>query len=117
MNEFIVLLMAQQSGGPPPPSCADLAFPFLFFSVILYFFLIRPQQKRDQAHKEMISRLKKGSPVITSGGLIGVIHAVQSEDREFIVEIADKVRVRVAQEDVELYDLASSESSDSKSSK
>ena len=117
MNELIVLFMAQQSGGPPPPSCADLAFPFLFFSVILYFFMIRPQQKREQAHKEMVSRLKKGSLVITSGGLIGFIHAVQSEDREFLVEIADKIRVRVAQEDVELYELPSSNSSESKSSK
>ena len=109
MNEFITLLMAQQSGGtPPPPSCTEMAFPFVMLSVIFYFLMIRPQQKRDQAHRDMISRLKKGSMVITSGGLIGVIHAVQSEEKEFIVEIAEKVRVRVAQEDVELYEVASS---------
>ena len=109
MNEFITLLMAQQSGGTPPaPSCTEMAFPFVMLSVIFYFLMIRPQQKRDQAHREMISRLKKGSMVITSGGLIGVIHAVQSEEKEFIVEIAEKVRVRVAQEDVELYEVASS---------
>ena len=109
MNEFITLLMAQQSGGTNPnPSCTEMAFPFLLLSVVFYFLLIRPQQKRDQAHREMMSRLKKGNTVITSGGLIGVIHLVKSEEREFIVEIADKVRVRVAQEDVELYEIASS---------
>ena len=117
MNEFLTLLMAQQSGGtPPPPSCTEMAFPFILLSVIFYFLLIRPQQKRDQAHREMVSRLKKGSTVITSGGLIGVIHLVKSEEREFIVEITDKVRVRVAQEDVELYESSSS-ATDAKESK
>jgi preprotein translocase subunit YajC len=117
VNEFITLLMAQQSGGAtPPPSCTEMALPFVLLSVIFYFLLIRPQQKRDQAHRDMVSRLKKGSTVITSGGLIGLIHTVKSEEREFIVELTDKVRVRVAQEDVELYEVASPKA-DSKESK
>ena len=49
----------------------------------------------------MLSRLKKGDQVITSGGLIGTISSVQ--DKEILIEIADKVKVRVAREDVELY--------------
>ena len=49
----------------------------------------------------MLNRLKKGDTVITSGGLIGTINAV--DDKEVQVEIADKVKVRVAREDVDLY--------------
>ena len=69
--------------------------------LIFYFLLIRPQQKQEKERQEMLSRLKKGDTVITSGGLIGTIVSVQ--DSEVQVEVADKVKVRVAREDVDLY--------------
>ena len=71
---------------------------------------IRPHdetQKQERERKDMLSRLKRGDTVITSGGLIGKIDAVNPS--EIKVEIADKVRVRVAREDVDLYMTSESE--------
>ncbi len=69
----------------------------LFF--ILYFALIRPQQKRLRQHQEMMKSLKKGTKVITSGGIIGMIIKFEGEDIA-VVEIAQGVRVRVAKSSI-----------------
>ena len=50
--------------------------PFLLIFLIIYFLILRPQQKRVKAHKEMIDSLKKGDTVITQGGLIGKISKI-----------------------------------------
>lgn len=72
--------------------------PIILMFVIFYFLLIRPQQKKSKEHREMINRLKKGDRVITSGGLHGRITAVN--DTTMTVEIADKVRVKIARGNV-----------------
>ena len=95
LTNFITLQGAQQ------PSCAQQLFPFAIMIFIFYFIVIRPQQNQEKARQEMLSRLKRGDTVITSGGLIGKIDAVSQS--EIKLELADKVRVRVAREDVELY--------------
>jgi len=51
--------------------------PFVFLIAIMYFVIIRPQQKEAKARKEMIEALKKGDKVITNGGFIVVIHKVE----------------------------------------
>jgi len=63
----------------------------MFF--ILYFFMIRPQQKKAKTHQEMLSALKKGDRVITNGGLIGRVHSLT--DKVANVEIANGVKVEV----------------------
>ena len=50
--------------------------PLILIFVIFYFFLIRPQQKRVKDHKAMVSSLKRGDEIITSGGIIGTIEKV-----------------------------------------
>jgi preprotein translocase subunit YajC len=72
--------------------------PIVLMFVIFYFLLIRPQQKKAKDHREMISHLKKGDRIITSGGLHGRITAVS--DTTMTVEIADKVRVKIARGNV-----------------
>ncbi len=68
--------------------------PLILMFVIFYFLLIRPQQKKTKAHREMINNLKKGDRVITGGGIHGRITGLS--DTTLTVEIADKVRVKVA---------------------
>lgn len=68
--------------------------PLIFIFVVFYFLLIRPQQKRAKLHREMLSALKRGDRVITSGGIIGVVTKVV-DDKEVVVEIADNVKVQV----------------------
>jgi preprotein translocase subunit YajC len=53
--------------------------PFIFLIAIMYFVIIRPQQKEAQAKKEMLEALKKGDKVITNGGFIVVVHKVEEE--------------------------------------
>ena len=72
--------------------------PIILMFVIFYFLLIRPQQKRQKEHRSMISNLKKGDRIITSGGLHGRITGI--DDSTLTVEIADKVRVKVARANV-----------------
>src|SRR6478672_11238219 len=67
---------------------------FLPLLVILYFLMIRPQQKRAQAQAAMMRSVQEGDEVITTGGFYGYITAV--EDDLFWVELADGVQVRVA---------------------
>jgi preprotein translocase subunit YajC len=68
--------------------------PLVLIFVVFYFLLIRPQQKKAKAHREMVTQLKRGDRVVTSGGIVGTVSKVVS-DTEVQVEIAENVRVRV----------------------
>lgn len=65
---------------------------------IFYFLLIRPQQKKSKDHRQMLSNLKKGDRVVTSGGIHGRITGM--DESTLTVEIAEKVRVKVARANV-----------------
>ena len=69
--------------------------PLVLIFVVFYFLLIRPQQKKQKAHKEMIGAVRRGDNVLTNGGIFGRVTKVVDDDR-LQVEIADKVRVHVA---------------------
>ena len=70
--------------------------PLILIFAIMYFLLIRPQQKKLKQHKAMVSALRRGDQVITQGGLIGKVTKVK-EGEELEVEIAEGVKVRVVQ--------------------
>lgn len=66
---------------------------------VFYFLLIRPQVKKQREHQEMLKKLDKGDTVITRGGLIGKITGVT--DQMLVIELQEKVRVRVLRTHVE----------------
>jgi preprotein translocase subunit YajC len=68
--------------------------PFVLIFVIMYFLLIRPQQKRVKAHQEMIKNVRRGDTVVLNSGMIGKVTKV-IDDNEAEVEIADGVKVKV----------------------
>lgn len=68
--------------------------PFVLIFVVMYFLILRPQQRRVKQHQEMVSSLRRGDTVVTSGGLIGKISKVIDE-KEVQLEIAEGVRVRI----------------------
>lgn len=68
--------------------------PLILMFAIFYFLLIRPQQKKAKQHKAMLSAIKKGDRVVSSGGLHGVITGMT--DDVVTLEIAPKVRVKVS---------------------
>ena len=67
--------------------------PFVLIFVIMYFLILRPQQKKTRDHQELVKNLRRGDTVITSGGLVGKVTKVVDEE-QIEVEIADGVRVR-----------------------
>ena len=67
--------------------------PFILIFVIMYFLILRPQQKRAKQHAEMVKNVRRGDTVVTSGGLVGKVTKVVDDD-QIEVEIADDVRVR-----------------------
>jgi preprotein translocase subunit YajC len=68
--------------------------PFVLMIVIMYFLLIRPQQKKAREHQELLNQLKAGDRIVTNGGLYGTITAVH--ERTFLVKVADNVVVEVS---------------------
>ncbi len=68
--------------------------PILLMFVIFYFLLLRPQQQRAKAHREMVTNIRRGDTVVTSGGIVGKVTKVR-DDNEIEVEIAENTRVRV----------------------
>ena len=73
--------------------------PLILIFGIMYFLLIRPQQKKLKDHQAMVSALRRGDQVITQGGIVGKVVKVK-DDGEIEVEIADGVKVRVIQSTV-----------------
>jgi len=72
--------------------------PLILMFVIFYFLLIRPQQKKAKEHRAVLEDLKKGDPVVTTGGLHGKITGMT--DTIVTLEIADKVRVKVSRSQI-----------------
>ncbi|MFT7596512.1 MAG: preprotein translocase subunit YajC [Paracoccaceae bacterium] len=68
--------------------------PLILIFAIMYFLLIRPQQKKAKEHQAMVAAVRRGDQVITQGGLIGKVSKVK-DDGEVEVEIAEGVKVRV----------------------
>jgi preprotein translocase subunit YajC len=83
------LILAQAGGGSPLGTFGFLAV--LVF--IMYFVMIRPQQKQMKEQRAMLASLKKGDEVVTAGGMLGKIHLV--EERTVTLEVASGVRIRV----------------------
>ena len=74
--------------------------PLILIFVIFYFFLIRPQQKKVKDHRAMVSALKRGDNVITSGGVIGTIERVHDDDK-IDLSISENVTVKVVKSTVQ----------------
>ena len=67
--------------------------PFVLIFVIMYFLILRPQQKRQKQHADMVKNVRRGDTVVTSGGLIGKVTKV-IDDNQIEIEVSDDVRVR-----------------------
>lgn len=79
------------AGAAPNPWVNML--PFVGILLVFYFLIIRPQQKQQKTHKEMLSALKKGDTVVTQGGIIGKV--VKLEDLEAVIDAGEGVKLRI----------------------
>jgi preprotein translocase subunit YajC len=94
MTSTILFLAQQQAGQAQSGGLWYMQLlPFAFIFVIFYFLLIRPQQKRQKEHQQLLTNLKTGDKVITTSGIHGLIANVK--DTTFLVKIADNVKIEV----------------------
>jgi len=91
---FITPAFAQGAAAAGPNDMLMQLMPFVLVLIIMYFLLIRPQQKRAKAHQEMIKAIRRGDVVVMNSGMIGKVTKV-IDDAEVEVEIADNVKVRM----------------------
>jgi preprotein translocase subunit YajC len=91
----LLSILLQVGGSETPSSGANWTMPMMLILlfVIMYLFMIRPQQKKQKEIQKMRESLKIGDRVVTSGGVYGKIKEI--EDTAFIVEIAEGIRVKV----------------------
>lgn len=68
--------------------------PFIFIFIIFYFLLIHPQRKKEKAHKELLSNLKKGDEVMTLSGIYGTIFSIKEDEILLKVSASPEVKIR-----------------------
>lgn len=83
-----------QAAAPGGAAAFGQFLPLILIFVIMYFFLIRPQQKKMKEHRAMVEALRRGDQVVTQGGIVGKVAKVH-EDGMLDVEIAEGVKVKV----------------------
>ena len=96
---FISQAWAQAGGAGGGGDFLVQLFPLILIFVVFYFLLIRPQQSKMKAQREMLAGVKRGDRVVTGGGIIGLVTKVVS-DNELQVEVAEGVRVRVLKQTI-----------------
>ncbi|RVV98781.1 preprotein translocase subunit YajC [Mesobaculum littorinae] len=89
---FVTPAYAQAAGGAGGALASFV--PLILIFAIMYFLLIRPQQRKVKEHAKMVEALRRGDQVVTAGGLIGKVSKVK-EDGEVELELSENVRVRV----------------------
>jgi preprotein translocase subunit YajC len=97
MQFLSVLAMAAPQGDPSQAQgmqgmLTGMVLPTAVIFVIFYFLLIRPQSKKAKEHRELISNLKKGDKVITSGGIYGLVESVG--DKTITLKVAENTKVK-----------------------
>jgi preprotein translocase subunit YajC len=85
--------MAPQQGG-----LLSMMAPFAIVMLVMYFLMIRPQQKKQKLHQEMMSTLKQGDEVVTSAGIIGTISGLS--EKVVTLEVSDNVKLRILKSQV-----------------
>lgn len=93
LSAFLPLAQAAPAGGG-----LSQFLPIILLFIGMWFLIIAPQRKRQKAHEKMLSELKTGDDIITSGGIYGTITNVK--DDRFVVKIADGVKIELTKQSV-----------------
>ncbi len=86
---FLVLAAA----GPEQPPVLFQFLPLIIIAVLFYFLLIRPQQKKQKEHEKLVTAVKTGDKVVTTGGIHGIVANIK--EATFLLKVADNVKIEV----------------------
>jgi preprotein translocase subunit YajC len=87
--------LAMSSSGQGGGGGMGMLLPIILIFVIMYFLMIRPQQKKHREHQQMIQALRKGDRVLTSGGLYATVLNIKEKENIVVIKIADNVKVEI----------------------
>jgi preprotein translocase subunit YajC len=90
---MVDIAYAQAAPGVGGPGPIVTILPFILIFIIMYFMVIRPQQKKAKDHQDMLSKLKRNDEVMTSGGIYGKV--IDLKETVVTLEVAPNVRIRV----------------------
>jgi len=93
-HSLITPAFAQVTGAGSPTETLIQFAPFILIFAIMWFLIIRPQQRRAKEHQELIKAVRRGDTVVSSGGIVGKVTKV-TDDPEIEIEIAEGVRVKL----------------------
>ena len=87
---------------PAPPQMSPImsTLPFVLIFGVIYFLMIRPQQKKAKEHDQMVNTLQKGEEVITRSGIIGKIHGIA--DKFITLEVDHNVRIKIVKNQIDM---------------
>ncbi|NQV86923.1 MAG: preprotein translocase subunit YajC [Woeseiaceae bacterium] len=97
--DFFIQNAYAQGAGPQGDSTRFIIMMVLMFAAF-YFLLIRPQQKKQKAHAELVSNLKIGDEVLTAGGILAKVSAVS--DHYAVVTISDNTEIKIQKASVSM---------------
>lgn len=89
------LLFAEGAGSP-----LSGLLPFILMIAVFYFLVLRPMSKQEKERKQRMSELKRGDRIVLTGGLLGRITRIEADDPVAIIELADKLKIRVLKKDI-----------------
>ncbi len=92
MDFLNLLAMAPQGGEQGGGNMVGTLVMFGGVILIMYFMMIRPQQKRQKEHQAMLNAIKKGDKVVTSSGMHGKV--VEVDEKTAVVEVAENVKIK-----------------------
>jgi len=102
MRGMFLLALAQATAQAPAPSVgeqlAQMLPMFVLIVVIFYFVIYRPQKQQREKHQALISQLKKGDKVVTSGGIWGTVTNVGKET--VTLQVAENAKIKVARDHI-----------------
>jgi len=90
----MIELIAQSNGGQQG-GVIGLLLPLMLMGGVFYFLLIRPQQRRSRAQKDLLAGLDVGDEVLTAGGMFGIVVDIDDDEGVVTVEVAPNTRIRV----------------------
>ena len=100
---FINVAFAQEvatQAAKQQPSMLASFLPLIAFALVLYFLMIRPQQKKQKEHMDMIKAISKGDEVVIAGGIYGKIAKVEEENNIIHLQVAESVQIKVKRDSI-----------------
>lgn len=90
---FLLFAPPGANGGEPTNPYVQL-IPLVLIFIVFYFFLIRPQQKKQKDRDKLLDTLKKGDKVVTIGGIHGTVAGIDAEKKTVLVQVGDNMKIK-----------------------